>query len=562
MKNNNYYGMINRILTYLLGKRSRLYDISSNDIQKFQDKILMTILRNNSRTLIGKKYGFSMLRDREDYRKSVPLSSYEDCSDYISAIMKGKKNILTKEEIIRLVPTSGSSSAKKLIPYTKSLLEEFRNGIFPWLYDLYTKNNLYYGSAYWSITPLAEDNISDSTYSKIQIGFGNDSDYFGFPQNFLISKSLCVPPEVSGIRDIENFKYATAYFLLRDRTLCLISVWSPTFLKVIIDCIFRWEKDIIDGISKGDFNFPNEFGDEKELDILIGFIRKDKARADELKKIFYRGNVKKNELFKEIWPNLRVISCWKDAESEYLLDEIEKLFGGVYIQGKGLLATEGIISFPVSGSDGHVLAINSHFLEFLEIDNSVNKLKSRFADEIVQGKKYSVVLTTSGGLYRYMLHDIVEVIGKAGNCPIIKFLGKDDNVSDITGEKLNEIFVRNKLNIIFRRYGISPDFFLVAPETSSENNYFYVLYIHCGRISFKGLRDDIEKEFFENCHYKNSRRIGQLEKLKIFRIENADAYANYLKKCVNDGQRLGEIKQRILSRKTGWVSVFKGEFVD
>ncbi len=562
MKNNNYYGMINRILTSILGKRSRLYDISSNDIKKSQDKILMTNLRNNSETLIGKKYGFFGIRNREDYRKNVPLSSYEDYSDYISTIMKGKKNILTKEDVIRFVPTSGSSSAKKLIPYTKSLLEEFRNGIFPWLYDLYTKNNLYYGSAYWSITPPAGDTIMDSSYSKIPIGFGNDSDYFGFPQNFLISKSLCVPPEISGIRDIENFKYATAYFLLRDRNLSLISVWSPTFLKVIIDSIFRWEKDIIEGISKGDFNFPDKLGDEKELDISTGFIRKDKARADELKKIFYRGNIKKNELFKEIWPNLRVISCWKDAESEYLSDEIEKLFSGVYIQGKGLLATEGIVSFPVSGSDGHVLAVNSHFLEFLEIDNSVNKQESRFADEIVPRKKYSVVLTTSGGLYRYMLHDIVEVIGKSGSCPVIKFLGKEDNVSDITGEKINEIFVKDKLNIVFRRYGISPDFFLVAPEISPENNYFYVLFIYCGRISFRGLSNDIEREFFENCHYKNSRMLGQLEKLKVFRIQNEDVYADYLKKCIKDGQRLGEIKQRILSRKTGWANVFRGEFVD
>ena len=44
------------------------------------------------------------------------------------------------------------------------------------------------------------------------------------------------------------------------------------------------------------------------------------------------------------------------------------------------------------------------------------------------GRTYAIILTTSGGLYRYRIGDLVEGIVQ---CPILRFCGRENNVSDM-----------------------------------------------------------------------------------------------------------------------------------
>ena len=82
-------------------------------------------------------------------------------------------------------------------------------------------------------------------------------------------------------------------------------------------------------------------------------------------------------------------------------------------------------------------AITSHFLEFLDQDHGDQRLVS----ELHEGREYSVLLTTGGGLWRYKLGDRVRVTGFAKRSPILEFLEKEDCVSDLRGEKLNAAFM-------------------------------------------------------------------------------------------------------------------------
>ena len=43
--------------------------------------------------------------------------------------------------------------------------------------------------------------------------------------------------------------------------------------------------------------------------------------------------------WKDIWPQLNVLSCWTDAQSALWIDNVKEVAGAVYIQGKGLLST-------------------------------------------------------------------------------------------------------------------------------------------------------------------------------------------------------------------------------
>ena len=120
-----------------------------------------------------------------------------------------------------------------------------------------------------------------------------------------------------------------------------------------------------------------------------------------------------------IWPNLTVISCWADGACQFYVDQLSDYFPDVKIQGKGLIATEAFVSLPFSEKHDPVLAVNSHFFEFIDEDNQQICL----AHELSIGKTYSVVISTGSGLYRYQLEDIVEVTGFLNSAPTFRFTG-------------------------------------------------------------------------------------------------------------------------------------------
>src|SRR5205085_4734172 len=123
-----------------------------------------------------------------------------------------------------------------------------------------------------------------------------------------------------------------------------------------------------------------------------------------------------SEPLRRIWPRLALISCWADAAAGQFLAELRQLFPEVEIQPKGLLATEGFVSFPLTDKPGAALALRCHFFEFEELGG-----RCRLAHELDRGGRYRVVVTTAGGLYRYQLGDEVEVVGFLHQCPLIRF---------------------------------------------------------------------------------------------------------------------------------------------
>ncbi len=260
-----------------------------------------------------------------------------------------------------------------------------------------------------------------------------------------------------------------------------------------------------------------------------------------------------------MWTSLELISCWDEAESRPYADRLAAAFPGITFQGKGLLATEGIVSFPLVESGGPVPAYLSHYLEFKPDDSK----ETVGITELAQGVDYTVILTTAGGLYRYDLHDRVRVRGYYKSLPILQFTGRD-TVSDLVGEKVEERHLSEILSRSLSRIGISTVFRLCAPERTASGAY-YVLYVevedlpgdNLGPEILVKLREDIERGLLENYHYRYAREIGQLDGLKLYTISRGGRQA-YVDRCLAHGQREGDIKPVLLSRRTGWLDAFQG----
>lgn len=537
--------IINSLWMYDARKGANNWIQSSKQTGEAQLSLLRKILSANAGTDFGREYGFYNISDYKSFNNNVPIQNYDTLYDpWLKRVEMGENKVLTTEDVFLFEPTSGSTRNAKLIPYTKSLKKEFTYGIDPWIYYLFKAfPKSLFGSLYWSITPASKKNTH--TLGGIPIGFEDDAGYLNKTQQRLFTVLSVVPKNIKNCKDYTSFKRNTLWHLLSAGNLGIISIWNPTYLFVLL-------KDI-----------------KEEIHLIIEKLNKagNVRRANELKTIINRWKnhdpqdrvYKDKTMYELIWPRLQVISCWADAfakeQAEYLHAHY---FPNVSFQAKGLLSTEAFISFPIGRDTGSVLSLNSHFFEFITEKGDV-----LCAHELKKGIICEVVVTTSGGLYRYRTNDLVEVIGFRNTCPVIRFLGKKDKVVDLVGEKLNETHVQKITENIFKKLHIDPEFWMLAPHMENNNN-FYILFVEGinNRELLLKIARILDKELQKtNVYYNHARnKSHQLDPISVFHIKNNGA-KTYLNVCMNFDQSLGNIKPSMLHKYQHWDTKFIGNFL-
>lgn len=505
--------------------KNKQYNNALSNCEEVQKRYLFRLLKNNAKSIYGKKWGFADISSLKQFQEKIPLTEYMDYVSYIDIISKGEKNVFTSEDVLLFEPSSGSASPQKLIPYTKSLRREFQNAIAPWIFSLYGQiPELTEGRAYWAISP----NIRRKEWhGAIPIGFDNDAAYLGFTGRYLFPLVSVEPKQLDSFNNIAEFRSQTLASLLSAEDLTLISVWSPSFLRILLDWYFEHDNEIFGLMKKnGDRGSWQRVGDLKKMG-------KDKT------------------VFERIWPHLKVISCWTDGASRNEALRLKQYFSNTYIQGKGLVSTEAFVSFPYMAGYDPVLASTSHFFEFMNENGDC-----LLAHQVKKNCEYSVIVTTGGGLYRYRLGDRVLVTGFLGDTPTLRFLGKSENISDKYGEKVNELHVSKILKSILGN--CEYNFCMLAPDSKANEN-FYTLYIEFDGVLPENVRDLLEQGLRENFHYRYCIELGQLSPVRIFRVRN-DGYKTYEARCLDRGMKQGDIKLAYLSAQDGWSNYFHGDY--
>jgi hypothetical protein len=517
--------------------------------EQTQAAILEKLLRQNDDCAYGRRWQFSRLRGARDFQNALPIVSYEDLAPWINSMIDGEQGVLTSERVLMFEKTSGSSDSAKYIPYTNALREEFRTAIGAWMCDLYLHHpKLLTGNAYWSLTPLARK--LEYTRGGLPVGFESDTEYFGGWQQKMLNKLMAVANETARVSELSDCLYVTLRFLLQSPSLAFVSVWSPTFLTILLDQLRLRGDRLCTDLRDGELRPPTPIP-QAELQPLKKYLRADPARAERLREILRLvGPIATHEL----WPNLQMISCWADSSSRLAVPAIQESFPESLIQGKGLLATEGVVSIPICSAQGSVAAVTSHFFEFLESESATPRL----LHELELGEEYSVLLTTGGGLWRYRLGDRVRVTGFLEQTPVLEFLGREGNVSDLCGEKLSAAFVDSILLELESERACSPSFAMLAPSFEAAPRY--VLFFR-GRIETPQLAELLDAKLRRNPHYDYCRKLGQLSPAAIFHITGGAGEA-YLRRCSALGQRAGNVKETPLHRLSGWENYFQGALVE
>ena len=151
------------------------------------------------------------------------IVTYDDLEPYVARICDGEQNVLTRERVLMVEKTSGSTSPAKFIPYTATLRRQFMRALAPWMIDLYaTYPKLTEGRAFWSISPLAR--ARERTRGGLPIGFEDDRDYFDSND---LDEILALP---RGVTD--------PHAAIGDDSIVFASIWNPTYLIALGD--MRW----------------------------------------------------------------------------------------------------------------------------------------------------------------------------------------------------------------------------------------------------------------------------------------------------------------------------------
>jgi hypothetical protein len=527
---------------------------SARRIAETQERLLRDLLQANSETWFGRQHGFEHIQSLKAYQQRVPPATYADFDPLIQRIAAGEHYVLTAERVQLLEPTSGTTGGEKLIPYTAGLRRQFQRGIAAWIADLFSRRAaVRRGRAYWSISPTLAPSRRSS--GGLPIGFADDAEYLGRAANIALRRLLMVPGAVARLPEMTTFRYCTWLFLLAAEDLSLISIWSPTFFLVLLDSLASWHERLCDDLHCGQINPPEPLPKELAAALSAGF-RPAPRRAAYLKQVF-RSTGSLSEQLRLTWPKLALMSCWTDAAAGQFVPQLRELLPNVEIQPKGLLATEAFVSLPLVGQTGAALAVRSHIFEFEEITGGAFKL----AHELDRGGRYRVLVTTAGGLYRYQLRDEVEIVGFHHQCPLLRFLGKGDQISDLVGEKLAEQHVRLVLERMASLASLRPRFMLLVPVLERPPRYH--LYMQGPSVDdaaplLPQICRELQAGLEENPYYRHAVAAGQLAPVAacILKPEGESAWLVYERRSVERGQKSGDIKPLALDRWTGWPERF------
>src|SRR5262249_36502492 len=138
----------------------------------------------------------------------------------------------------------------------------------------------------------------------------------------------------------------------------------------------------------------------------------------------------------DYWPDFSLAGCWIGGSMGHFVPRLREWCGDVPFRDVGYMASEGIFCLPLRNESAEGLpALHAVFFEFVpEHEFGKPDAPVLLAHELGGGGDYHVIGTTSGGLYRYAMQDVIAAAGRHQAPPLIRFLYKAGQVQNLQGE--------------------------------------------------------------------------------------------------------------------------------
>lgn len=441
----------------------------ANRARAVQEELLLGLVRRHADSQFGRDHHFGEIRTFDDFRKRVPIRGYDGHEPYIAKVRDGDISALfgPGTEVLMFAKTSGTTATPKTIPVTRETLQAYKEGWTIWGILAFDAHPGMIQEGLRPILQFASDWRESFTASGIPCGA--ITGLTAQMQMPLVRLQYCMTPDTARIKDIES-KYYMALRLSLYRELGTIIAANPGTIRAIARLGECEAGALVRDIRNGTVDPKWPIPDEIRRRLRFRTARRRRRASERLERVL---NESGGFRPKDYWPNLEFLACWMGGTMGAYVPELAPWFGEKPVRDPGLIASEGRMTIPIAdGTPSGVLDYAHHVFEFIPEDQiDRENPETVLAADLIEGRRYFLLLTTAGGLYRYNIFDLVECTGFHGQAPLIRFLNKGAHFSSVAGEKLSEFQVVQAVHAAQEALGVRWSTFLLLPEWGNPPRY-------------------------------------------------------------------------------------------
>lgn len=511
------------LLRWALARRAdgdtRRLEEAAADPRGAQERWLLRWLRESAGTAFGREHGFASITGVEDFRRRVPVRDFEALRPYVERQMAGERAVLTAAPPIMFALTSGTTGEPKYVPITAAAYAGERDLFRQWLWRAAQDHPaLLRGSSLGMVSPAVEGRTAAG------VPYGSASGLVARSAPWLLRRRYAIPYPVAEIADYET-RYRIALRCALARRVSFVATANPSTLLRLGEVAARDTDALLRGLHDGTFGVDASAVPPAIQAALRPRLRRDPGRARALAEAARRrGRLHLGDA----WPELALIGCWLGGSVGFHARRLAEVFGpDVPVRDLGYLASEGRMTVPLAdGTPAGVLALHHGFFEFLPEDAptsaGMDPGAARGAHELEAGARYRILLTTAGGLYRYDIHDVVEVAGFHRRAPLLAFLRKGRDMASITGEKMHANHVLAAMGAAAAELGVTIAGFYAVADVAAARYRFFVEWSAVDDRAAARLPDAIDRRLGEaNLEYHGKRASGRLRAPCVHRMPAA-----------------------------------------
>ncbi len=348
--------IIPSIVNWLNVKRINQIEIFKKYPFETQQETLYKLLAKAAKTEWGEKFNYSTIASIKDYQSRFPIQTYEDIIPYVERLRKGETNLLWPGEMKWFAKSSGTTSSKsKFIPMSREALED-----------------CHYRAAKDILVIYAMQRPETKIFSGKSLTLGGSHRMNQFSNDSLYG-------DLSAIL-IENAPFWVDIIRTPRQKIALLEDFEEK-LNLITKSTVNENVTSISGV-------PSWYL------VLIKQI------------LAFTG---KNNLL-DVWPNLEVFFHGGISFTPYR-EQYKKLISGDQMNYMETYnASEGFFGIQDDQRSSDMLLMLDYgiFYEFVPVDNinSDNPPAYTIAD-VKTGVNYAIIISTNGGLWRYMMGDTI-----------------------------------------------------------------------------------------------------------------------------------------------------------
>ncbi|MFK8265614.1 GH3 auxin-responsive promoter family protein [Capnocytophaga cynodegmi] len=374
--------LFNSITSWFLKRRIDQIEQFTKNPHQTQERVLLELLNTAKDTEIGKKYGFSDIKNYTQFARNTPLVTYEDFEPFIERARKGERNIFWNTPIKWFAKSSGTTNAKsKFIPVSEEALQ-----------------NCHYKSGKDMLCLYLNNNENSNLFKGKSLRLGGSKELYEENGTFFGDLSAIL---------IENLPFWAEFSCTPSNKVSLMSEWESKLNAIVKEA--RSE------------NVTSMAGVPSWMLVLLNRILEE---------------TKKENLL-EIWKNLEVYFHGGVSFIPYK-DQYKKIIPSDSFRYYEIYnASEGFFGIQDRNNSDELLLMLDYgiFYEFIPMETfGTNQQKVIPLSEVELEKNYAMVITTNAGLWRYIIGDTIRFTSISPYR--IKITGRTKHFINVFGEEL------------------------------------------------------------------------------------------------------------------------------